>query len=1245
MKTYVKTFASSPGTVLKMFSVMLYLSIIINQHALGQFTDTFADGDFTNNPTWTGATSDFKINSSNQLQLNSAAAGTAGLVVPFSFIALGESQWVFNIQQLFSSSSTNYGRVYLMSDQENLSGPLNGYYLQFGEAGSADAVELFRQTGSSPPVSVCRATDGAISGAFNITVKVTRSITGKWELWIDYAGGTNFMPGDSATDNIHKETAYFGIRCTYTITNATRFIFDDFNVTASAAPDKQPPFAASATAISSTELQVMFSEPVTSTAEVTSNYSIDNGNINPVSAALQPDQKNVILTFATPFANGSAQPLFVTGVADLANNIIIPSQISFLFFRPVAAESQDIVINEIFADFSPPVALPEGEFVELYNRSKKAFNLSGWQITDGSSAGTLTNTFFLPGQYIILSATSSATLFSSFGKTMGISSFPSLNNSGDHITLKDAQGKIIDTVNYSSAWYKDDDKKDGGWTLERIDTEDFCSESENWKASINATGGTPGQQNSVYAITPDVTGPKMSSVLVISQNAVTILFDEKLSDAGIAMESFSIEPSIEISNVSFADATRTRVQLDLLTALDSTSTYKLSVTNIRDCTGNVIQPEFSAVTFKSDTQKPEVNSITVVSSSALKILFSERISKTSGENLNNYQIVNGAAPSSAIMSVDEKSVLLTFASAFVNGLTNTLHIENISDRANNQLTAIQKSFTFFQPSPVAFKDIIVTEIFADPSPQIKLPEAEFIELFNRSQSPFDLNGWTLSDGTTTATLGQQILLPSSYLIVCVASKAPLFSSYGNPMGTTTFPSLNNSNDMLVLKDMPGITVDSVSYADAWYRDDEKKDGGWTLELIDPMNICSESENWTASEDERGGTPGVQNSVLENKPDLTGPKLISATPTTSTQMVLKFNEKLEKILPKRSQLLISPTVSISHISFPDPSLTSLLIDFEELLQPGIEYELITKDIFDCSGNKIQEEFRRTTFALPEMADSLDLIVNEILFNPRPTGVDFVEVYNQSSRFINLKNWWLANRDGDGNVENKKKISETDYLVKPRQYIVFTQDANVLKGEYLQGKEETFYEVEVPSLPDDAGSIVVISSEENTIDEFRYSDQMHSVFIKDNEGVSLERINISGASNDSQNWKSASSAAGFSTPGYLNSNATQTLMPGENVGVEPEIFMPLSGRPDFTQIKWRFDRGGYVANVKIFDAQGREIKDIANNEIIGTEGFFRWDGDQNNGSKARIGSYMVWFEIFDDRGTVKTFRKRIVVADKF
>jgi hypothetical protein len=174
------------------------------------------------------------------------------------------------------------------------------------------------------------------------------------------------------------------------------------------------------------------------------------------------------------------------------------------------------------------------------------------------------------------------------------------------------------------------------------------------------------------------------------------------------------------------------------------------------------------------------------------------------------------------------------------------------------------------------------------------------------------------------------------------------------------------------------------------------------------------------------------------------------------------------------------------------------------------------------------------------------------------------------------------------------------------------------------------------------VTIIDLDETVIDSIRYDEKMHAPFIMDSEGVSLERISISDQPDETSNWRSASSLSGFATPGLVNSNLRPDIAIGDGaVVLEPEIIQRNVYSNDFTQIKYRFDRGGFMANVKIFDQQGRAIRAIAANELLGTEGFFRWDGDQDNGSFARVGYYVVWFEIFDARGMVKTFKRRLAV----
>ena len=117
-----------------MRSIFLYF-LFSTSLVFGQVTDNFTDGDFTARPAWSGDAVEFTVNTSKQLQLNNTIAGSSYLSTASPTTSLNNVEWRFWIKQSFSPSSLNYGRVYLASDQTNLEGSLNGYYLQFVELG------------------------------------------------------------------------------------------------------------------------------------------------------------------------------------------------------------------------------------------------------------------------------------------------------------------------------------------------------------------------------------------------------------------------------------------------------------------------------------------------------------------------------------------------------------------------------------------------------------------------------------------------------------------------------------------------------------------------------------------------------------------------------------------------------------------------------------------------------------------------------------------------------------------------------------------------------------------------------------------------------------------------------------------------------------------------------------------------------------------------------------------------------
>lgn len=633
-----------------------------------------------------------------------------------------------------------------------------------------------------------------------------------------------------------------------------------------------------------------------------------------------------------------------------------------------------------------------------------------------------------------------------------------------------------------------------------------------------------------------------------------------------------------------------------------------------------------------DTFPPRLLLVEAIDSIRFRATFSEPLDSLSAPLVNQVFISGLGFPESGLLMSDKNAVEWKLASPLINGVTYQVQFSGISDRAGNKMPPTIKSLLFFRAGSPSHKSILITELFPDPTPQLGLPSAEYIEIYNRSSVPFELNEWTLSDGSSIGVFSSAIILPGSYRVITSTSAADLFLEQSDIIGLPNFPSLNNSGDRISLKDPKGVTIDSVNYSIGWYRDDDKATGGWSLELIDPDNPCGESDNWTASEAEGGGTPGIANSVLAQKPDLTPPNIEDVLPLGSSKLSIRFNETIMGESIPSATFLITPEIPIRGISLRDPGSRILEVElFSELKQRTL-YRMEVRGIHDCSGNVLDST--SFEFGLTEPVDSLDVVISEVLFNPRSGGVDFVEIYNTSDKFIDLQNWTLEN-------ESSRTVLQRRSL-HPHQFIALTEDPRIIQWQYPNAAAKNLLKANLPSLPDDSGMIILRSDQEDVVDHLMYSGDWHTEFLKSEEGVSLERIVSDAPTQDSDNWISASSLSGFATPGSVNSQQRPSGTGVQQVEIVPEIFSPGNAAFEFVQIRYQFDQPGRVANVSILNQQGTVIKQICNNELLGSEGFIRWDGDQQDGVKARVGYYVVWFETFGQDGSVFTFHKRVVIV---
>lgn len=545
-------------------------------------------------------------------------------------------------------------------------------------------------------------------------------------------------------------------------------------------------------------------------------------------------------------------------------------------------------------------------------------------------------------------------------------------------------------------------------------------------------------------------------------------------------------------------------------------------------------------------------------------------------------------------------------------------------------------------------DIVIDEIMADPSPSVALPANEWIELKNTSSSPINLSGWRIADASgQSGPLPAYTLKPDSFVIVCTSGAVAAMQLYGSTIAVTSFPSLDNAGDLLYLKSPQNKIIHAVNYSDNWYGNELKKDGGWTLEMMDTRNPCSGVANWTASTDTRGGTPGRKNSVDALNKDQQGPALLRSFAIDSITLTLVFDEPLDSL---KAAALNNYTITEGigtpvAVSVTAPLFDRVLLKLATALQRDKVYTIEVSSITDCAGNVMGEKNKvRTGWA--SAADSFGLVINEVLFNPRPYGTDYVEIYNRSKKIIDTKNIFIANRNSSGAVSSINALSNESNLFFPGDFLVITTDAAAVKREYVALNPDAFTEPgSMPSFNDDEGDVVLLNAQGKIIDELEYSAKWHFPLIDNAEGVALERISYEAPTQNPDNWHSAATSAGYGTPSYQNSQHGA----GDNfkgtITVSPGIISPDNdGQDDYATISYSFPSPGFMADITVYDEAGRVVRYLQQSALCGISGNYRWDGLGEKNRKLSQGIYIVLTEVFNTSGKKKQFKNSIVLAVK-
>ena len=633
-----------------------------------------------------------------------------------------------------------------------------------------------------------------------------------------------------------------------------------------------------------------------------------------------------------------------------------------------------------------------------------------------------------------------------------------------------------------------------------------------------------------------------------------------------------------------------------------------------------------------DRIPPSIAGTTVNSSTQITLEFNEPLDQSSSLNIQNYRINESGYQVVRASAGNTSEFVILELTALKEGIPASLTVSGVRDISKNIMPETTVQLIYLLPVTTKAGDVVFNEIMPDPSPPAGLPEAEYVEVFNRTERFINLENWSLSDGNSTAYLPFTIISPGGFKLIYASGTNQIFS---NGIQVSDFPSLNNSADALVLYNEAGLTIDSLNYSSSWHTVQDKSEGGWSLERIDPDDFCRKKENWASADHPDGGTPGKRNSIYASRPDRMPPVLKDAEPIGPATLLLTFNEDLEKDAALSLDLKIrtyTGKILSSKMIAPD----QISVETDEPFQKNKIYRIELTGVRDCPGNMIDPDTGKKFFVLPDTATSADVVINEILFNPASGCVDFVEIFNRSEKFLRLRDWTVARPAGNA---YQKSALLPPALLPPHGFLVLTADPLILKKYFPSLEDSLMVDVALPSLPDDSATVILMDEKRINMDSVHYNEQYHLMLIRNTEGLSLERIDTDFTAVTGENWRTPS--RGLPTPGFKNSVNTGVRPEGSFFKPQPQVFS-LSGAEPFTRINFELSETDYFFSVSVFDSEGRKVKELVNNMNAGTSGFVRWDGDRSDGRPAIPGFYMIVADVFNRGGRSERLRSRVVVV---
>lgn len=553
----------------------------------------------------------------------------------------------------------------------------------------------------------------------------------------------------------------------------------------------------------------------------------------------------------------------------------------------------------------------------------------------------------------------------------------------------------------------------------------------------------------------------------------------------------------------------------------------------------------------------------------------------------------------------------------------------------------------------SYSQVVINEIMYAPSDATN----EWFEIYNIGNSAADIQNWKWKDATSSIRniTGQSIILyPDSFIVICQDSikLKSQFPSLSGKFIQTVWSALNNSGDNVIIIEADNSRADSVSFLPVWGGNT----GGYSLEKINSTGASNISGNWGTCIDMKKATPDEQNSITPKLYDLYLKKFEYTPLFPSKGENLSFNFLIKNSglsdagnfllnIYKDSDLdsIAGNNELINSKNFTPLSFSDSVFYNYSISNADSGYnQYIAKVVFDQDDDTLNNVLIKRVYVSSQSGSGGGLIINEIMYDPLSNKSEWIELFNATGQTLNLKGWKYKE------VSSSVVLSSGDLFMNPGDFFILAHDSTVYDiFDYLKSPQiNQIIKISTGiSLNNTGENLTVTDSLNNIIDAVFYDPGWNNPEVPDTKGISLERINPSLNSNDRSNWSSCADLKG-GTPGLKNSILIDNKISNSSVLISPNPFSPDNdGYEDFTLIKYRLNFSFGQMKVKIFDIKGRQVRELANNQITGSEGTIIFNGLDNDNKKLRIGIYLLLIEAIDERGgTIEIVKKPLVIAGK-